>query len=234
MAQEPEQVLVVSDLNVTLEDQVVLANLSFTVRRGEVWTILGPNGAGKTVLLRTLLGAVPYRGSITWKQGVRIGYVPQRLPYIKNIPLSVAEFFALKRNPKSGVGELLDAVGLGAEAAKRRIGDFSSGQFQRILIAWALANDPDVLLFDEPTAGVDIGGEETVYAFLSRLQRERNLTMLIVTHDLAMVHRLSSMVLCLNRQAVCTGPPLAALTPENLQRLFGREVTFYEHKHKHG
>lgn len=231
MAQDDEQVLQVSDLNVTLEGQAVLENLTFTVRQGEVMTILGPNGAGKTMLLRALLGTLPYEGRILWKKGMRIGYVPQRLPYIKNIPLSVTDFFALRRNGGADVDEMLHAVGLGAEAGKKRISDFSSGQFQRILIAWALAKDPDVLLFDEPTTGIDIGGEETVYGLLARLQREHNLTMLIVTHDLAVVHRLSSMVLCLNRQLVCTGPPLGTLTPENLRRLYGTEVKFYEHKH---
>jgi zinc transport system ATP-binding protein len=225
-----EQVLQVLDLKVTLEDRVVVANLSFTVKRGEILTILGPNGAGKTVLLRTLLGTLPYEGSITWKPGVRIGYVPQRLPYIRNIPLTVADFFALKRNARNDVAEMLRAVGLGGDIARTLIGDLSSGQFQRVLIAWALAGDPDVLLFDEATTGVDIGGEETVYALLARLHRERNLAMLIVTHDLAVVHRLSTTVLCLNQQPVCQGAPLATLTPENLQRLYGPEVKFYEHK----
>lgn len=232
MGHDGELVLQVSSLKVMLDDEVVLKDLSFTVRRGEVMTILGPNGAGKTVLLRALLGILRHEGLIAWKKGIRIGYVPQRLPYIKNIPLSVAEFFALKKNAGADVGEMLQAVGLGEEAGEKRIGDFSSGQFQRILIAWALASDPDVLLFDEPTTGIDIGGEETVYALLARLQRERNLTMLIVTHDLAVVHRLSSMVLCLNRQPVCMGPPLETLTPENLRRLYGHEVKFYEHKHE--
>ncbi|HTT08557.1 MAG TPA: metal ABC transporter ATP-binding protein [Gammaproteobacteria bacterium] len=232
MVHVDERILQVSDLRVTVEDQVVLTNLSFTVRRGEVVTILGPNGAGKTMLLRALLGTLPYEGVITWKKGMRIGYVPQRLPYIRNIPLSVADFFALRQNGGSDVGAMLHTVGLGAELGKKRISDFSSGQFQRILIAWALAKDPEVLLFDEPTTGIDIGGEETVYGLLARLQHERNLTMLIVTHDLAVVHRLSSMVLCLNRQLVCMGPPLSTLTPENLQRLYGTEVKFYEHKHE--
>ncbi len=230
MSYDDDRVLQISDLKVTLEGKVILENVSFTVRRGEVLTILGPNGAGKTVLLRALLGIVPYEGLITWKKGARIGYVPQRLPYIKNIPLSVAEFFAL-RHKGEAVDKMLEAVGLGAELVEEPIGDFSSGQFQRLLIAWALAKNPDVLLFDEPTAGIDIGGEETVYGLLARLQRERNLTMLLVTHDLAVVHRLSSMVLCLNRQPVCMGPPLSALTPENLQRLYGAEVKFYEHRH---
>lgn len=226
-----EPVLRVADLNVTIEGQLILESLSFTVARGEVLTILGPNGAGKTVLLRALLGTVPHEGSITWKEGTRIGYVPQRLPYIRDIPLSVEDFFALKSGSDPDVEEYLRAVGLGLELAKKRIGDISSGQFQRVLIAWALVGDPDVLLFDEPTAGIDIGGEETVYTLLSRLHRERNLAMLIVTHDLAVVHRLSSTVLCLNKRLVCQGPPLSVLTPENLQRLYGTEVKFYEHKH---
>jgi zinc transport system ATP-binding protein len=231
MADE-EPVLVVSDLKVELAGQAVLANLSFIVRRGEVLTILGPNGAGKTVLLRALLGTVPHEGAITWKKGVRIGYVPQRLPYIRNMPLSVADFFALKKYASSDVGGMLRTVGLAPDLSKKRIGDLSSGQFQRVLIAWALAGDPAVLLFDEPTTGVDIAGEETVYALLARLHREWSLTMLIVTHDLAVVHRLSSTVLCLNRQPVCQGPPISTLTPENLQRLFGTEVKFYEHRHE--
>jgi zinc transport system ATP-binding protein len=231
MVQDEEQILQVSDLKVTIEDQVVLTDLSFSVRRGEVLTILGPNGAGKTMLLRALLGTVPHAGLITWAKGIGIGYVPQRLPYIKNIPLSVADFFALRQKAGANADEMLHAVGLGEDVKTKLIGDFSSGQFQRLLIAWALARNPDVLLFDEPTTGIDIGGEETVYTLLTRLQRERNLTMLIVTHDLAVVHRLSSLVLCLNKQLVCMGPPLSTLTPENLKRLYGTEVKFYQHKH---
>lgn len=231
MLDDDETILQVADLKVALEEKLVVSDLSFTVTRGEVLTILGPNGAGKTVLLRALLGVLPHEGSISWRKGTRIGYVPQRLPYIKNIPMSTADFFALKKNAGANVAEMLATVGLGQEQVEKRVGDLSSGQFQRVLIAWALAGDPHVLLFDEPTTGVDVSGEETVYALLARLHRERNLTMLIVTHDLAVVHRLSSTVLCLNKQPVCHGPPLSTLTPENLQRLYGTEVKFYEHKH---
>ena len=228
---DEQPLLQVSDLKVTIDGQVLLEKLSFTVKRGEVFTILGPNGAGKTVLLRALLGVLPHEGLITWKHGTRIGYVPQRLPYIRDIPLTVQDFFALKRGAGPDVAGMLRTVGLGAEMAKKLMGDLSSGQFQRVLIAWALAGDPDVLLFDEPTTGVDIGGEVTVYALLSQLHQERNLAMLIITHDLAVVHRLSTTVLCLNRQPICQGPPLSTLTPENLRRLYGTEVKFYEHKH---
>jgi zinc transport system ATP-binding protein len=227
-----ETILKVSDLNVTIDDQRVIENLSFTVKRGDILTILGPNGAGKTVLLRTLLGVVPHEGVIEWQKGVRIGYVPQRLPYIKDIPMSVRDFFALKGIFEAGTRQILRAVGLSAEFAENRMGDLSSGQFQRVLIAWGLVGDPRVLLFDEPTTGVDISGEETVYNLLARLHEERKLTMLIVTHDLAVVYKFSSDVLCMNKQAVCYGPPLKVLTPESLQRLYGTEVKYYQHKHE--
>ena len=231
MAPSDDILLEVSDLGVTLDGRLILEHVAFTLRRGEILTVLGPNGAGKTVLLRALLGTVAYDGSILWRPGIRIGYVPQRLPYIRDVPLSVADFFGLKRRPAGDVDAMLRAVGLEPELRARRVGDLSSGQFQRVLIAWALAGDPHVLLFDEPTTGVDVGGAETVYTLLGRLHRERSLAMLIVTHDLAVVYKLSSTVLCLNRQPVCQGPPVAALTPETLQRLYGTEVKFYEHKH---
>ena len=230
MTTNDDTVLEVSDLRVTFEQQVILENLSFRVARGEILTIVGPNGAGKTVLLRTLLGLVPHQGTVTWHKGIRIGYVPQRLPYIRDIPVSVGDFFALKGHGGLEARAMLRAVGLGEELVKKRIGDVSSGQFQRILIAWGLVGDPHVLLFDEPTTGVDVSGEETVYNLLERLHRERGLTMLIVTHDLAVVYKLSSTVLCLNRQPVCHGPPVAVLTPEALERLYGTEVKYYQHR----
>jgi zinc transport system ATP-binding protein len=231
MADDDGIVLRVSDLSVVLDGVRVVDDVSFVLRRGEVLTVLGPNGAGKTVLLRALLGTLPHRGTIEWKPGTRVGYVPQRLPYIRNTPLSVGELFALKPTARVDPNEALRDVGLPEGFAERRVGELSSGQFQRTLIAWALAGEPDALLFDEPTTGIDLGGEETVYGLLTRLQRERRLAMIVITHDLAVVHRLSSEVLCLNKRPICQGPPVEILTPENLRQVYGQEVTFYEHKH---
>jgi zinc transport system ATP-binding protein len=229
MGHDDDLMLEVSDLGVTMDGRVVLEGLSFAVKQGEILTILGPNGAGKTVLLRALLGLLPHDGTIAWKRGTRVGYVPQRLPYIRDIPVSVEDFFTLKRHDGVEVGPMLRAVGLDAQLAKQRMGDLSSGQFQRILIAWALAGEPQVLLFDEPTAGIDIGGEETVYRLLARLHRERDLTMLLVTHDLAVVYDLSSTVLCLNKVPICHGPPIEVLTPERLRQMYGAEVKYHQH-----
>jgi zinc transport system ATP-binding protein len=221
----------VQDLNVELDHRSIIEHLSFTVKKGDIVTILGPNGAGKTVLLKCLLGLLPYVGEIRWEKGIKIGYVPQRLPFIKDIPLSVMDFFDLKGAAEQEVRNIVHAVGFGEEFFERKIGDLSSGQFQRILIAWGLVGNPQVLLFDEPTTGIDISGEETIYNLLARLKEERHLTMLLVTHDLSVVYQFSTRVICLSRQAVCYGPPREVLTPESLQNLYGGGMKYYQHKH---
>jgi zinc transport system ATP-binding protein len=223
--------LKVANLNVRLDNQPIIENLSFQVKRGDVITILGPNGAGKTILLRTLLGLLPHEGEIEWELGIKIGYVPQRLPFIKDIPLSVNDFFKLKKSSEKETKEILDSVGFREDFLKKKVGDISSGQFQRVLIAWALIKNPQVLLFDEPTTGIDISGEETVYNLLAKLKLERNLTMLLVTHDLSVVYKFSTDVICLNKHLICYGPPREVLTLESLRELYGEEVKYYQHKH---
>jgi len=225
-------VLRVSDLSVELENEKVINNLSFELMKGDILTILGPNGAGKTVLLRTLLELLPYKGKVEWKDKIKIGYVPQRLPFIKDIPLSVKDFLKLKNASDKEIEEALHSVGFKQDLLGKKIGYLSSGQFQRVLIAWSLVENSEVLLFDEPTTGIDIEGEETVYRLLTRLKRDRELTVVLVTHDLSVVYSFSNSVICLNKQQpVCQGSPQEVLTPENLKRLYGEEVKYYRHEH---
>jgi zinc transport system ATP-binding protein len=228
----PETILKVKNLEVVLDNQEIIENLSFAVKRGEVLTILGPNGAGKTVLLKTLLGILPYKGEIEWPKEVKIGYVPQRLPFIKDIPLSVEDFFKLKEASREEIKEILNSVGFAENFLNKKMGELSSGQFQRILVAWALIRKPDILLFDEPTTGIDIGGEETIYALLTKLKEKRNLTILLVTHDLSVVFKFSNFVICLNKCPICQGAPREALSLETLRQLYGEEVKFYEHQRR--
>jgi|GEM_PF-2966847 len=122
-------VLKVKNLTVRMDSQNIIENLSFQVKSGDIITILGPNGAGKTVLLRTLLGLLPHEGEIEWKSGIKLGYVPQRLPFIKDIPLSVNDFFKLKKSSERKTKEILDSVGFRENLKKKKIGDLSSGQF---------------------------------------------------------------------------------------------------------
>ena len=225
-------ILRVENLNVKFDREEILMDLSFNVEEGEVLAILGPNGAGKTTLLKALLGILPFEGLVEWRKGIKIGYVPQRLPFIKDVPLSVKEFFQLKNASASEMKEILKSIGLEEEISRKNIGDLSSGQFQRILIGWALASGPHVLLFDEPLAGIDLGGQESVYNLLERLKEKRNLTILFVIHELSIVYRLANKVLCLNKKMLCSGVPKENLTSEAISNLYAGQVKFYQHKHK--
>ena len=231
-----EKILEVKNLSVTLDGEEILKNLSFSVSRGETVAIIGPNGAGKTVLLRALLGIVPYSGEIYWAPGIKQGYVPQRMDFDRRIPLTVKEFFLLKTKRiwiKAGQSierfqQELALVGLDKDILLKPLGELSGGQLQRVLIAWALIDGPQVLFFDEPTSGIDIGSEETIYKTLHRLQHERSMTFLLISHDLNIVYKHASKVICLNKAMICEGPPREVLNPKELIELYG-EAGFYHH-----
>jgi zinc transport system ATP-binding protein len=228
--------LKVQDLTVRIEDKLIVDDVSFELAPRERLSILGPNGAGKTVLLKTLLALLPYSGKIEWAPGVKIGYVPQRIDAEVHLPLTFNDLFRAKcRALNVGVGELDElssSVGLTREMRETPVGHLSGGQFQRALIGFALIGQPNVLLLDEPTASVDEPGEEHIYELIHRLQNERDLASIMVSHDLSFVFRYATTVLCLNRQKVCFGAPREALSHDVLERLYGESVGFYDH-HDH-
>ena len=227
-----ENILEVKNLTVSFNGEKVIDNLSFNLKPAENLYIIGPNGAGKTVLLKALLGMLEFEGEIKWRKDIKIGYVPQKILPEKNIPLSVEEFFGFKKITLEQIKRVVQSVGISDLAIlKKKISDISSGQLQRILIAWSLIDNPEILLFDEPTSGIDIGGEETVYNLLNKIDKERGLSMVLVSHDLNVVYKMADSVLCLNKKAVCFGAPEQAISPENLKRLYGEEVKFYHHEH---
>ncbi len=233
-----ENILEVRDLSVNFGREEILKDVSFSVGDGDVLAIIGPNGAGKTVLFRALIGLLPYDGEIKWREDVKIGYVPQRLPENVHLPLTVKEFFILKsknlffkdRQLLNAIGHELKSVGLDAEVLNQPLTHLSRGQLQRVLVAWAILGHPSVLLFDEPTAGIDIAGEDTIYNLLHKLQDERGLTTLIISHDLNVVYRYATSVMCLNKERLCFGEPKKTLTNEQIARLYG-ESAFYHHLH---
>jgi zinc transport system ATP-binding protein len=234
---EPNIILDVSNCAVVLDGQTLLSGVSFTVRKGEALAVIGPNGAGKTLLFKALLGLVPFCGTIAWQPDLRIGYVPQKFPVDKSVPLTIREFFLLKAKrfwfPDQAflnhLSHKLSLVGLSQDVLERRVGELSGGQLQRLLIGWAMVDHPEVMLCDEPTAGIDVGFEETVYHLLQRLQKERNTTVLLISHELNIVYRYADQVLCLNREMLCHGKPNEVLNPQDLARLFG-EGGFYAHR----
>jgi len=223
--------LSVKNLTVELNKQKIIEDLSFEIKKGETLVVLGPDGAGKTTLLRALLGIIPYSGEIVWSVKNTSYLPPNELMQRKEIlPLTVGDFYSLKEITKNRVLESLGSVGLEQNLFKKRIAHLSTGQFQRLSIAWALVDKPDTLLFDEPTSGIDIGGTETIYSLLHDFWVKYKLTIILVTHDLSIVWEHADNVLCLNKKGLCYGVPEKALTTENLRELYGVGVKYYHHK----
>lgn len=232
IAERMEPILEVSKLRVILDGSEIFRDVSFELREGETLVVLGPNGSGKTVLLRALLGLLRHEGTIRWRPGLRLGYVPQRVPLNHDLPLTVSDFFELKRVPRQSIQEILRQVGLEEpDFPGRQLGLLSSGQFQRVLIAWALISHPAALLFDEPTAGIDIGGEETIRGLLRRMRERTKLSIILVTHELSAVYGEADHVLCMSHRKVAYGVPREILAPETLRDLYGRDVKLFRHLH---
>ena len=233
--------LTVENLSVSYDEKgsqapaEVISNVSFSLNPRDVLVLLGPNGAGKTTLLRAILNLIPHTGTVKWDTK-KISYLPpQEFLTRKNLPpLSVEDFFSFKSSDIDNVRHALYEVGLGPEIMDQRFDSLSTGQFQRMLIAWALIDKPDVLVFDEPMSGIDIGGEETIYTLLHKFWQERELSIILVTHDLSIVWEHASNVICLNKRMTCMGRPHEVLTPEKLKELYGTGVKYYEHNHTDG
>ncbi|MDD5251998.1 MAG: metal ABC transporter ATP-binding protein [Patescibacteria group bacterium] len=235
--------IAVRDCSVGFGKNVILDNVSFDVQQGQVAAIIGPNGSGKTTLMRAIIGLLPLRAGeirIFGKHfhAVRdhVGYVPQRFDFDRNFPITVGEFLELARHrhcPKDRVVTKIREVGLSPDIVMARLGTLSGGQLQRVLVAQAILNEPQILLMDEPTSGVDIAGEATLNDIIQHLNKKHGTTVLLVSHDIAMVSALVDNVICVNRQLLCYGPPRDALTAVKINELFGPQSAFYEHRHEH-
>lgn len=233
-------ILEVKNLSVSFGSNEILKDISFQLNEGEIAAIIGPNGAGKTTLFKAILGFIPYKGEIKWLDSISFGYVPQKLEFDRTFPLTVKELFLLKSSkyhfwfPATNINKLiLDSLEQTSSThmLNKRIGQLSAGEVQRVFIAYAIFGKPKLLLFDEPTSGIDIGGELTVYSFLHKIAKETNMTILMISHDISIVFEHVDQVICLNKDLYCYGAPQKILTPEQLQKLYGGPIAFYEHEH---
>lgn len=223
----------------------VLHDISMRVDPGEVVTIVGPNGSGKSTLLRTLIGIhPPSEGRITRRDGLRIGYVPQRLQIDRTLPMTARRFLSLpvRRSPAATTAALA-RVGV-PEVAERQMTELSGGQFQRVLLARALLTEPEILILDEPTQGLDQPGEAAFYRLIDEVRRDTGCGVLMVSHDLHVVMSASDRVICLNGHICCEGTPRVVSNAPEYRALFGlgtqgalalyQHVHDHEHTHDHG
>lgn len=229
-------------LTVTLGSHAILKDISFSIPEGSVTAVIGPNGSGKTTLLRTLMGFLaPKSGEVRILGKApdavrhRVGYVPQRFSFDRTFPITVREFLEFS-SPTSSEQEMrrrlhqLDSV----DAMRRRLSELSGGQLQRVLIARALLRSPSILYLDEPATGIDMVGERSLYDLLAQISGEKKTTIVLVSHELEVVYRHATLVLCVNQSMHCHGLPQEVLTDKVLQKLYGKESAVYHHQpHRH-
>ncbi|MDF2785639.1 MAG: znuC [Pantoea eucrina] len=226
------------NISVTFAQRTVLAGISLTLQPGKILTLLGPNGAGKSTLVRTVLGLLtPDRGSVQRAPGLRIGYVPQKLHIDPTLPVTVERFMRLTRGSKrADILPALKRVQAG-HLLQAPLQKLSGGETQRVLLARALLNQPQLLVLDEPTQGVDVNGQVALYDLIDQLRRELNCGVLMVSHDLHLVMAKTDEVLCLNHHICCSGTPEAVSQHPEFIAMFGprgaQQLAIYRHQHNH-
>jgi zinc transport system ATP-binding protein len=233
------EVLVAAEgVTLAFRGKPAVETVSIAVHACEIVTLIGPNGAGKTTLARALLGLAPVSaGRITRRPGLRIGYVPQRFPIDAIIPLSVRRFMSLSEAvPRERAAACLAETGA-ERLIDAQMSELSGGEFQRVLLARALARDPQLLVLDEPAQAVDFAGAAQLYELITAIRDRRGCGILLISHDLQVVLGASDRVVCLNRHICCEGRPGTVAGHPEYVRLFGPKAAaslgIYEHRHDH-
>ena len=236
------KLLTVSDLRVGFgkypEKNEVVRGVSFDVRRGEIVTLIGPNGAGKSTSARMAIGVFePDEGRVWRASRLKIGYVPQKLNIDHSLPLTVRRLMTVTGPlSRAEISEALEAVGL-SHMEEASVQTLSGGEFQRALLARAIARKPDLLVLDEPVQGVDYSGEIALYELISKIRDRQGCGVLMISHDLHVVMAQTDIVVCLNGHVCCTGTPEAVSGSEAYQALFGGRASgalaLYRHHHDH-
>lgn len=225
-------------ISVAFGERNVLSDISLNLQSGRILTLLGPNGAGKSTLVRVVLGLLsPTAGTLHKQPNLRIGYVPQKLHLDATLPLTVGRFMRLRPGVKQQ--DILPALKRvqAAHLLDQPMQKLSGGETQRVLLARALLNQPQLLVLDEPTQGVDVNGQLALYDLINQLRQEFDCGVLMVSHDLHLVMAKTSKVLCLNQHVCCSGAPeVVSLHPQFLA-MFGprgaEQLAVYRHHHNH-
>jgi zinc transport system ATP-binding protein len=230
----------IKDLSYILDNKKILDNINLQLDPGKITTIIGPNGSGKTTLVRSILKIIkPSSGSVWLNPNIRIGYMPQKLNLNKNLPLNVLDFLKLEigiKINKDTLNKIIDELDI-KNILSSDLRKISGGEMQRTLLAKALLVKPNLLILDEPIGGLDINGQIEFYKLIDKLRLEKNISILIISHDLHTVMRRSDHVICLHHHICCEGEPDFVNKQEYFGQTFDSEtlktLSIYEHHHDH-
>ena len=226
----------VQNLCVGYGNKEVLRNVNLSLNKKEIVTIVGPNGSGKTTLFKSIIGSTPISsGKVLIRPNLKIGYVPQVLNIDRSLPLTVERFLSLenRRHKREALSaqQVLDSNDL----LLKQISTLSAGQLQRVLLARALVNKPDVLLLDEATRGLDQPGSAAFYKKIEEIRNTTGCAILMISHDLHVVMSASNRVICLNGHICCQGEPQSVASSPEYKAMFGSNVdgtlALYQHNH---
>ena len=229
--------LQVEKAGLSINSKILVEGVSFEVREGEIVTLIGPNGSGKSTTAKIALGIPKNITGDVKKFTNKIGYVPQKISIDWTLPIRVIDFMFLTKDLNNE--QISDALNLtGVEHLKQKsLSNLSGGEFQRVLIARAIAKKPELLVLDEPVQGVDFKGEVAIYELIKKISEDLSCGILLISHDLHMVMSATDHVICLNGHVCCSGKPHIVAQDEKYKELFGdrasKVLTLYEHKHDH-
>lgn len=235
---QQELLIEAHDLCVSFDGRQILDHVALQIMRGEIVTLVGLNGSGKTTLVRVLLGLLtPDHGTVRRAPGLRIGFSPQRVHRDAILPMTVQRFLTLAMPaPRARLQALLDEVGA-TGLIDSQIADLSGGEFHRVLLARAIVRAPDLLVLDEPLAGVDVASQAELYRLIAHLHERYHCGVLLVSHDLYVVMAATDKVVCLNHHVCCMGHPRSVARDAQFIALFGPHVAetlaVYTHEHDH-
>jgi zinc transport system ATP-binding protein len=226
------------NVSVLKNQKSILENIDIQINKKDFITIIGPNGAGKTMLLKCLMGFYkPTSGMIERKEKLKIGYMPQSINVINTMPMTVKGFITVKKKYDDvSLHKVITEVNLG-EIVNKQLSVLSGGEMQRVLLARSLLNNPDLLILDEPAQNLDISGQLNFYKLIQEIYSKRNISILMVSHDLHLVMVSTKKVLCLYKHICCSGAPQQIAKDPEFLAMFGKDManmmSIYQHSHDH-
>jgi zinc transport system ATP-binding protein len=237
MNKEKKILLKVEDAGFFKDNKWLVKGVSLDLKQGEIVTLIGPNGSGKSTTAKIALGIYKKIEGKVKRFTNKVGYVPQKISIDWTLPIRVIDFMSLTEEPTDEqISVALNLTGV-EHLKNKNLGNLSGGEFQRVLIARAIAKQPDLLVLDEPVQGVDFKGEIALYELIKKISEELNCGILLISHDLHVVMSATDFVVCLNGHVCCSGTPQVVAKNNEYQELFGDRastiLSIYEHKHDH-